>query len=136
MKKRLAEDDVRKLLAEAMGEPDAKALDRACETYRKDPRSVIFGYEKGKEILGLIGVHITEHNKASIRHIGVDFFYRKHGIGREMVQFVMERLTLNALSAEASGPAVEFYRACGFKTESLGTDESGPERFWCTLTRY
>ena len=133
---RLDDDNVRKLIASSINNAADEKIEQACEVYRKDPRAILFGYEKSGKVLGCVGVRIEERSKAVIQHIAVDYFYRKHGIAKEMINFVLEHLKLKLLTAEAGSETAGFYKVCGFQVESLGKKETGDERFWCTLSKY
>lgn len=92
----------------------------------------IFGFFEDKRIVGIIVIDQPIDEIAEIRGIAVDSEYRKHGIGKQLVQHVCNELSTPVLIAETDDDAVDFYNHCGFKTE--GFMKNGEyKRYKCIL---
>lgn len=100
------------------------------EEYLKGERR-LYGCEEGGELIGLIGVAADGEGDAEIRHLVVAREQRGGGIGRWMIDALLEELNLERVVAETDGERVGFYRGCGSAIESLGEKYPGVERFWC-----
>lgn len=85
------------------------------ETINK-PYNYIYGYIENNKLIGFI--HITSSfDEADIINIIVDDYYRKKGIGKKLIEYVIKRFKLKALNLEVrqSNPAVDFYKKMGFE---------------------
>lgn len=85
------------------------------ETINK-PYNYIYGYFVNDKLIGFI--HIIEtKEEADIVNIVVDNYYRKKGIGKKLIEYVIKRFKFNALNLEVrkSNPAVDFYKKMGFE---------------------
>lgn len=129
----LVSPQVRELLSLSMGDPTPAALDDVGHHYREDPAWALFGYEREGVVVGCVGIEVTGHGEAALRHLAVAPEERLRGIGRSMIDGVSERLLLHSVVAETDGDAVGFYRRCGFTVESIGEANPGVERFRCSL---
>lgn len=82
--------------------------------------------------IGVIGMQERSGGSAEIRHIAIAPEKRGQGIGRSIIHDIVKHCGYNELSAQTDKDAVDFYRACGFQSESLGMLYPGTERFRCT----
>ncbi len=133
LKSQLDDTAIRELLSYAIGFPSEAELDRVCARYRADQAMKCLGRELCRRVVGLIGLRIDSLGQAVIKHISVSVDIRRHGIGRYMLNYVIEKYSLTKLAAETDNEAVGFYQKCGFTVMSLGEKYPGVERFQCEL---
>ena len=95
----------------------------------------IFGWFIGDLIVGIIVVDKLSDEKTEIKGIAVDVGHRKHGIGKQLVQYVCLNLSLSILYAETDDDAILFYKRCGFETEEFIKiiNDGEYKRYKCTL---
>ncbi len=89
----------------------------------------------GKDLAGLLRMRRTGRRSAEITHIAVVPERRRGGLGRAMIEELLQLERLDEVVAETDGDAVGFYRRCGFDVHSLGEQYPGVERFRCALRR-
>ncbi len=94
----------------------------------------LYGWMDNGAITGLIGIRQTAPQVAEILHVAVAEGHRLQGVGRCMVEAVIDHHQLAQLIAETDQDAVDFYRRTGFAVTSLGHLYPGVERFLCTRT--
>jgi ribosomal protein S18 acetylase RimI-like enzyme len=133
LKPSLDRTDVRNLLALSVGQPTPQKIRAICERYRTDSRKRLFGIERDNDLVGCIGLEMTNENKATILNISVLSSCRRQGLGRTMIRESIALLSVSELSAETDAEAKDFYVQCGFEVKSLGEKYPGVERFHCTL---
>ena len=68
-----------------------------------------------------------------IKHIAVSPKQRGDGVGRAMIDFIIDTYSSCTIIAETDKDAVNFYQTLGFKITSLGETYPGVERFQCLL---
>ena len=80
------------------------------------PYNYIYGYFENNKLLGFIHIILTI-DEADIVNIVVDDYYRKKGIGKKLVEYIIKKFNLKALNLEVrqSNDAVNFYQKMGFK---------------------
>lgn len=117
--------DIKKLLSISVYAAEEEKLNRILKTYFTEERSLILAFFDQK-LIGLIGFDLG----GTILHIAVDPVFRQQGIAREMINHISTRFS--KLKSETDNEGVGFYKACGFKIESLGELYPGKERFKCT----
>lgn len=100
--------------------------------YKSDPNRILYAFAEGEKLVAIIGLKINRtENTAVILHIAVEEAKRGKGIGRKLIDEVLQQHSFAALQAETDQDAVAFYQACGFAVESLGELYPGTERFFC-----
>ncbi len=119
------------LLALSVGNPTAEKINSWYQDYLRDDNRMLFGLRHKGSMVGAIGLEIFADEKGEILHIGILPKYRNSGLGRLMLFECVERCGLIVIEAETDKDAVDFYRRCGFKIESLGEKYPGIERFRC-----
>ena len=74
---------------------------------------------------------------AEIVGIAVHEKLRHQGIGRRMIQFVMESKSLERLEAQTDDDSIGFYRMCGFAEERIMVDypDGSVVRYNCVLNK-
>ena len=131
--------DVRDLLLLAMFDASPGNAERLIENYQRRSGRHLYAYERDGAVVGVVGLLDIGTSDAEIGHIAVDELKRRRGVGRAMIEAVIERHGLSRLAAETDWDAGYFYRACGFRVWSLGVSESDDggevERLRCVWTR-
>lgn len=95
-----------------------KFTNRAIEFINKDEIN-IFGFFEDKRIIGIIVIDHFQDEVFEVKGIAVDIKYRKRGIGKQLIRYACNKLSISVLVVETDGDAVEFYRHCGFMTEEF-----------------
>ena len=136
IRENFAAEEVYAIYAACMFEPTWEKFRERAEALRKDPAVRMFGYTENGAVLGVIVIREKEGG-AEVCGIAVDETRRGHGIGGELVRYVMDELQPDVLYAETDDDAVGFYRNCGFATEGfIETYDSGPcRRYRCELRK-
>ncbi len=101
------------------------------ERYERSDSWRLYGYERGRRLVGVIGLELRGEAEGTVRHIAVAPEVRLQGVGRRMIELAESWHALSVVDAETDGDAVGFYEACGFRTQSLGEQYPGVERFRC-----
>lgn len=85
------------------------------ETLNKE-YNLIYGYIENDKLLGFIHI-TTSFDEADIINIVVDDYYRKKGVGKKLIEYVIKRFNLKAINLEVrqSNDAINFYKKMGFK---------------------
>ena len=131
LKLRLNEPALLELVSLSIGNPTPERLEQICQRYRQHSRWKIMGYESDGRVIGCIGIEISEPTQGVVRCISVLPSERNKGIGRSMLNEIVELTGLTSLIAETDREAVDFYQKCGFQVESLGEIYPHVERFRC-----
>ena len=122
-----------RLLALCVFAPDPEMLAELAARYDSTPGWTLFGFHIDRTLAGLVGVRVSRPGQAVIQHIAVLPEARRQGVGRQLIQLLVNDHRFHHLEAETDGDAVEFYRCCGFWIHSLGEVYPGVERFRCIL---
>jgi GNAT superfamily N-acetyltransferase len=121
------EPSVRSLLADAHGTPDA--VDRAVARYRSR-EWILVGWEEQDDVIACAGVE-RDGGDIVVRSVAVLPARRRQGVGRELVNALVDVATARRLVAETDEDAVGFYRRCGFAVEEV-EPKDGRARFRCS----
>ena len=105
--------------------------DRA-EKYSADKRTNVYACKIDGVYAGIV-VLKTGHDTAEILDIAVKPEYRKHGIGRSLIDFVFNQLPIDTITAKTDDEAIGFYKRCGFTITSVG-EVCGTKRYFCKLS--
>lgn len=105
------------------------------EKYLREESRKLYAMEENKHFIGCIGIDFTETYCCEIKHIAVSPSKRGLGIGKRMIDFILERHSLRQIAAETDLEAIGFYKNYGFDIASLGEKYAGVERFWCEYNR-
>ncbi|MDH6348189.1 GNAT family N-acetyltransferase [Brevibacillus sp. 1238] len=125
-------DDVASVIAASIFNPTEEKLNVLMRLYKSDPNRILYAFAEGEKLVAIIGLKINRtENTAVILHIAVEEVQRGKGIGRKLIDEVLQQHSFAALQAETDQDAVAFYQACGFAVESLGELYPGTERFFC-----
>jgi ribosomal protein S18 acetylase RimI-like enzyme len=127
--------ELRELLDQLEYPPEQRAArtEQIAREYEDYPAQPLFGWEHGGQLVGVIGLRACQADAAEIRHIVVRREYRRHGMGRQLIDQVCRQCGLAEITAETDQDAVDFYRKAGFQITRLGEKYSGRERFLCRL---
>src|SRR5688572_23068274 len=82
------------IISLAIGFPTAGKVRNTLSQYSK-PNHYIIGCFVESKLAGMIGV-VLDNGHATIKHIAVLPKYRLHGIGRALIQHVLQHFCLNA----------------------------------------
>ncbi|WP_430789617.1 GNAT family N-acetyltransferase [Virgibacillus flavescens] len=122
---------IKKLLAYATSE---NKLAKQYELYNQSQNRKLYGFKQNNSAIGCIGIEFPSPNQCEIKHIVVSPDFRGYGLGRKMIQFVIDQNYLTGITAETDKDAVGFYQKCGFQVTSLGEKYPGVERYCCTYS--
>jgi ribosomal protein S18 acetylase RimI-like enzyme len=131
IKSRLQEAPLSELLSYSVF-PDEDRLKHTINEYQSNSNLDIFGYVAEEEVIGVLGIEISEQLIVHIRHLSVHPNFRGLGYGRGLLMELIELKKPDQLIAETDEQAVDFYRSVGFTIVSLGEQYPGIERFQCT----
>ncbi len=119
------ESAIRKLMSYSLYSSEEEKLNRILKAYSSKEKSLFLCFID-HQLIGLIGFDLG----GTILHIAVDPAFRRRGIAREMIH--KNSKNFSEIKAETDKEGIGFYKACGFKVESLGEVYPGTERFKCT----
>jgi GNAT superfamily N-acetyltransferase len=124
---REGEPAVRSLLTEAHGTPDS--VDRAVARYRSR-EWILVGWKERDDVVACAGVE-RDGDDIVVRSVAVVPARRRKGVGRALVNALVDVATASRLVAETDEDAVGFYRRCGFAVEEV-EPRDGRARFRCS----
>ena len=115
----------------AVGRPTPAKLQKLMmEFYSEDGRTIYIALEDNK-IVGIIGMEYIDWPYGFIKRIAVHPDMQKQGVGRHLVNHVVDVLDLKHIGADIDQDAVGFYRACGFKIQEIESKYPSVQRFKC-----
>ena len=82
--------------------------------------------------------HVTGlllNDTAEILDIAVKPEYRKHGIGKSLIDFIFTQFPIDNITAETDDEAVEFYKRCGFNVIGFGM-KCNNKRYICNKLKF
>jgi ribosomal protein S18 acetylase RimI-like enzyme len=121
------EPGVRKVLERSHG--SAAALEEACARYRSGAWLFI-GWQDGDETVACAGAEPLGSDTIGIRSIAVAPARRRRGLGRSLIDALVERTGATRVVAETDDEAVGFYGRCGFAVEDA-PPKFGRARYRC-----
>lgn len=99
------------LLSFVPSEKDLKKLQQTIKKYEEEENWQLFLW-KDEDIIGIVGIKVDEtENKAILQHVSVNPSYRGQGIGRQMVNALLEMLGPDT-QLTSSDLINEFYNKC------------------------
>ena len=104
--------EVPPLLKLAMGLPSPDKIQETLRAYQRADHSLIGCRVDGK-LVGILGAKMKD-NMATIQHMAVLAAYRHQGIGKLLVEELLNRFAIGFVFAETDDEAVGFYRKCDF----------------------
>ena len=132
-KMRLNDPRLMDILAPSMFNPTPKRVAARAATYRQETGVEACACQIDDIDVGLILFSVSE-DTAVIHQIATARTHRGVGVGRFMIEQVMEGFHLLAMAAETDDDAVGFYRRCGFTVERCGAI-GGRARYRCRRER-
>lgn len=134
VKASLFDPEVLTLLAPSVYNPTSERLKDRAEKYSADKNTFVYACKTGGIYVGIV-VFRMENNTAEILDIAVKPEYRKHGIGKSLIDFIFTQFPTDNITAETDDEAVGFYKRCGFTITSVG-EVSSIKRYFCQLHRF
>ena len=129
VKASLFDSEVLTLLAPSVYNPTPERLKHRAEEYAADSNVKAYACKIDSVYAGIV-VLKTENDTAEILDIAVKPKYRKHGIGRSIIDFILNQFPIDTITAETDDDAVGFYKKCGFTITSVG-EVCGTKRYFC-----
>ncbi|MCX7123063.1 MAG: GNAT family N-acetyltransferase [Gammaproteobacteria bacterium] len=96
----------------SIGNPTPAKIQSILRQYANHDQHLI-GCFSGTLLIGVIGIHLTGAN-AIIEHISVLKDFQARGVGKKLIQYVINHFNINTIKAETDDDAVGFYQAQGF----------------------
>ena len=132
VKPNLFDPEVLALLKPSVYKPTPKRLKDRAEKYTEDKNVFAYACKSSEKYIGIV-VFRAENNTAEILDIAVKPEYRKHGIGRKLIDFILNQFPVDIIIAETDNDAVGFYKKCGF-TVAPAESIDDTERYSCKLS--
>ena len=132
VKASLWQPEVLALLKPNVYNPTPERLKSRAEKYSADKNIFVYACKIDSVYAGIV-VLKTENGTAEILDIAVKPEYRKHGIGRKLIDFIFNRFPVDTIIAETDDEAVEFYKKCRF-TITPTKEVSDTRRYFCKLS--
>ncbi|MCX7123731.1 MAG: GNAT family N-acetyltransferase [Gammaproteobacteria bacterium] len=101
-----------KVIQASIGNPTPEKIQSILRQYANHDQHLI-GCFSGTLLIGVIGIQLTDTN-AIIEHISVLKNFQARGIGKKLIQYVINHFNIDTIKAETDDDAVEFYQAQGF----------------------
>ena len=114
--------------------PTPERLKCRAEKYSADKNIFVYACKNSEKYIGIV-VFVTENGTAEILDIAVKPEYRKHGIGRKLIDFIFNRFPVDTIIAETDDEAVEFYKRCGFNVIGFGM-KCNNKRYICNKLKF
>lgn len=132
VKASLFDSEVLTLLTPSVYNPTPERLKHRAEEYAADSNVKAYACKTGGVYAGIV-VFKTENDTAEILDISVKPEYRKHGIGRKLIDFIFTQFPIDNITAETDDEAVGFYKKCGFAVTPVG-EFCDTKRYFCKLS--
>ena len=116
----------------AIGRPSREFLKKLPDLVYDISGHILYVTSDKDKITGIIGVDITLAPHGWVLHLAVHPDYRNKGIGKQLINDLINELSLSSISLETDREAVGFYRACGFKIRRIISKWPGIQRYLCT----
>lgn len=134
VKASLFNPEVLTLLKPSVYNPTPERLKSRAEKYSADKNTFAYACKKDGIYVGIV-VFRMENNTAEILDIAVNLKYRKKGIGKSLIDFILNQFPVDTITAETDDEAVEFYKRCVFTITLVG-EVSSIKRYFCQLQRF
>ena len=115
--------DVHHLLMMSISDNEGINLSQLVEFYETNSCNYLYKLQKDQLVLGVIGFQMLCVGEARILHIAVDPQCRKQGVGRSLIENAATLHQISRFEAEINWDSAYFFRACGFRVWSLGSNE-------------
>lgn len=134
VKASIFDPEVLTLLKPSVYNPTPERLKRRAEKYSADKNTFVYACKTGGIYVGIVVFRI-ENNTAEILDIAVKPEYRKHGIGRSLIDFIFIQFPIYTITAETDDEAVGFYKRCGFDVIGFGM-KCNTKRYICNKLKF
>lgn len=134
VKASLFNPEVLTLLKPSVYEPTPERLKRRAEKYSADKNTFVYACKIDGVYAGIV-VFRTENGTAEILDIAVKPEYRKKGIGKSLIDFILNQFPVDTITAETDNEAVEFYKRCGFDVIGFGM-KCNNKRYICNKLKF
>lgn len=132
VKASLFDYEILALMKPSVYDPTPERLKCRAEKYSADKNIFVYACKIDSVYAGIV-VLKTENDTAEILDIAVKPEYRKHGIGRKLIDFIFNRFPVDTIIAETDDEAVGFYKKCGFAVTPVG-EFCDTKRYFCKLS--
>lgn len=134
VKSSLFDPEVLTLLKPSVFNPTPERLKDRAEKYSADKRTNVYACKKDSIYVGIV-VFGTGNGTAEILDIAVNPKYRKKGIGKSLIDFILNQFPVDTITAETDNEAVEFYKRCGFDVIGFGM-KCNNKRYICNKLKF
>ena len=134
VKANLFDPEVLTLLKPSVYNPTPERLKRRAEKYSADKNTFVYACKIDGVYAGIV-VLKTGNDTAEILDIAVKPEYRKHGIGKSLIDFIFTQFPIDNITAETDDEAVEFYKRCGFNVIGFGM-KCNNKRYICNKLKF
>ncbi len=135
----LHRSDVRALLSDSLYQPTPNRLSSWIGRLADDVEVFVYGYLEKDELVGVLAARriplAGQAREMEILAITIDRAHRGRGMGRALLQFLIDRHNPIRVYAETDRDALPFYQHCGFSIEALGEKHAADHRFRCVWQR-
>ena len=124
------------LYASCMYQPKYEDFRNEMESLLNDHSVRVYVCEDRGKKTGIMVLKFSD-SSAEIIGIATSKKLRRQGIGRHLIQFVMESERLERINAQTDDDSVGFYRKCGFSEERIVVDypDGSVVRYNCVLSK-
>lgn len=134
VKASLFNPEVLTLLKPSVFNPTPERLKDRAEKYSEDKNIFVYACKKDGIYVGIV-VFGTGNGTAEILDIAVKPEYRKHGIGKSLIDFIFTQFPIDTITAETDDEAVGFYKRCGFDVIGFGM-KCNNKRYICNKLKF
>lgn len=134
VKANLFDPEVLTLLKPSVYDPTPERLKRRAEKYSADKNTFVYACKIDGVYAGIV-VLKTGNDTAEILDIAVKPEYRKHGIGKSLIDFISTQFPIDNITAETDDEAVGFYKRCGFDVIGFGM-KCNNKRYICNKLKF
>lgn len=131
-KSKLKNPDILSILSESIYMPNDEKLNHITNKYIINSRILAYAYKNNSQFNGIIILEHLKNNEFEILNIAVSKEYQNNGIGKSLIDYIINNLNPNALTAETDDDAINFYLKCGFKIIDIQERYPGVIRYTCT----
>lgn len=126
-------EEILALLAESVGQSTESALAELVDSCKPDDYPAIWIASGSDRPIGVMRLDSEDRTRCTITHIAVDKDLRSRGVGRLLIEFILDDLGFRQVEAETDDDARGFYEACGFIAKSIGENRYGIQRYRCLV---
>ena len=125
----LSDNKLLEILAESTYKPTKNKLLLRAQKYMENENVVAYGAKIDDKFFGVIVINCEDSENITILDIAVSKNSQNKGVGKGLINFVIDKLLPKTITAETDDDAVNFYKKLGFNVDTL------PEKV-CSIVRY